>query len=518
MILINKILLLGLLCAVSFNMGHAQSAMWLIKPQYRDIRPLGESLYKLSNYSKMSVVNVKENKIIAIADSITFMTNGYALCLNVVEGKYKISAIINSEGVVKSVSGDFYAGEYAFFSEDLCAVYNKKDKYGFIDTEGKLVIPCKYSSVHPFREGYASVCTPKRNLWKKITGDALNLFNSITDKKGNNIEIPEGTYTYIDRRGVALNVSKDIGAPLIATTFCNGTAFVKNAEGNGYLIDLNGKIIVINPEVTLRMDDYFSLSDDETKVNQPYVPRKDHIYTVFIGDDGKYGYKSYDNILLPPQFDSADDFYDGLAVVNKEGDCGIIKKIDGMIKVDLTEEHGKLGFSAIVPSDFNNVPMILVRSQEGGGTLNFVLEGMQSKRSLNTEIIDGNGEVDYILEADDLQIWQYDKEDKAKKELEKAKQSKQQKLLSVSAQRQIKANANNICIVRVRVTNNSSLTQNISVNLSTGNKKTIRLGAGKSGVVTFSVKTIKKTKCTISARCNGSSSYCTTTLEPAFIL
>ncbi len=98
--------------------------------------------------------------------------------------------------------------EIGAFSEGLAKV-GKRGKYGFIDTNGDLVIPCEYSNVSSFSEGLVSVQN-EDGKWGFI------------DTNGNNI-IP----CEYDETGV----------------FVNGLAAV-NENGKYGFIDTEGKIVV----------------------------------------------------------------------------------------------------------------------------------------------------------------------------------------------------------------------------------------------------------------------------------
>lgn len=57
--------------------------------------------------------------------------------------------------------------ELSLYSEGYAAV-RKGELWGYIDTWGREVIPCKYSRAHPFHEGLASVELPDRDGWAFI--------------------------------------------------------------------------------------------------------------------------------------------------------------------------------------------------------------------------------------------------------------------------------------------------------------------------------------------------------------
>ncbi len=119
------------------------------------------------------------------------------------DGKEKWT-FINKDGKIIS---DFIFDETRDFSENLAAV--KKDGlWGFIDTNGKQVIDFKYSSVKDFRHGFAIIVN--------FTGASYYI-----DQKGN--QYGDGYF--------------------IAFSFCNNKrAIVKESDGGSYyLIDCNFK-------------------------------------------------------------------------------------------------------------------------------------------------------------------------------------------------------------------------------------------------------------------------------------
>ena len=58
--------------------------------------------------------------------------------------------------------------ELSLYSEGYAAVRKDGVGWGYIDTWGREVIPCKYSRAHPFHEGLASVELPDRDGWAFI--------------------------------------------------------------------------------------------------------------------------------------------------------------------------------------------------------------------------------------------------------------------------------------------------------------------------------------------------------------
>ena len=474
--------------------GQAQTARWQIKPEYQFIEPFAENIYKVKTYNDMSLINTNGETLIK-ADSITYLNNGYALALKSADDKYRLTSIIDKNGQVTKVSQDLYVGDYPFFSEDKCAVTNKRGKYGFVTPDGKLAIQCSYVSVCPFREGLASVCKVKKGL-KGFIGKS------------------NGPAIYIDAKGIEKKLSAEIGVAAVATTFHNGRAYVMNQNNKSFLIDNQGKVVQANPDMNqLKEDDYSALTTGTPeKANVPYKPTYNYAYTIFT-ENGKSGYRTNGIIMLPAQFQEAKSFAGGHAIVKKNDKYGLLQQIGGAPQFSITEKGGKLEASGMLPAEWNNIQAYLVRIINKSDKLSFEMDGLDSERKLSVEVPSASGEKIYEVELDGLTIWQK-KSGVAPGPDPIGKGGG----LSVKAPSVVKANSKGECSVTVRVTNNTGSTQNITVSLSVGGSKSIKLAAGKTGSVTIVAKVVRELKCTITAKCAGGSGTSSTTLKPSFVL
>ena len=158
--------------------------------------------------------------------------------------------------------------------------YAQKDKYGYFDLEGKIVVNPQFAYATAFREGIALV---------KTTGD-------------------KGKWGFIDKSGkFVINATyKD------ATVFQEGVAWVVTDNGAPSAIDHKGEIKFVLKEaenVRLFSEDLAAFS------------KVDSTATIwgFVDKSGKQ--------IINPQFDEVGDFHDGkCAVKNKEGKWGYIDK------------------------------------------------------------------------------------------------------------------------------------------------------------------------------------------------
>ncbi len=210
-----------------------------------------------------------------------------------------------------------------YFKEGLALVIGNNGKFGFINSKGELVIPCKWPSAYNFHDGLAFVSDEKQNEFVPPKGSLINLhgeyvipskwtfgfkfdhwFNpSISSQE---IAFTEGLiavkgknnrWGFIDKKG-------KLQIPLRwmeARSFHEGYAVVKGLNGRYGFIDYRGNLIC-----RLR---WASASD--------FHEGKACVY-----DDNleKYGFlNSRGELQIPCKFDSGDDFHEGVAYVELHG-------------------------------------------------------------------------------------------------------------------------------------------------------------------------------------------------------
>lgn len=221
--------------------------------------PFSNKLYKVNTYNYQAVVNGR-GKTVTTADSITFLTNGYALALAQFGDRYLLKGIINREGGFTQFRGEYYATEKSFFSEDKCLVVNKKGKFGYIDPAGNIIISCNYQSADPFRGGAAYVMKPKKGGLIKVTYEEGYINARGEDCKAPSPDTPDPiltankpfkptyntTYTVYEENGKkGYMVNGDILLPAQleeAGLFADGQAIVKMGGKYGILQYLSGSI------------------------------------------------------------------------------------------------------------------------------------------------------------------------------------------------------------------------------------------------------------------------------------
>lgn len=193
------------------------------------------------------------------------------------------------------------------FQENGLAVVSVNLLYGLIDPSGDYVIPPKYSYIGEFSEGRAQVrdglktkmIDEKGNVLFATNGDIFPMKNnravfSIVDEES------EWKYGYIDREGNVI-ISPQYR---YARSFEEGKAVVENMTGGYSIIDPEGNIIS-------NLDYAFIGGIGEGLLS----------FQEKLGD--QYGYIDIEgNIIIPAQFDTAEEFQDGRAVVSIQQDSG----------------------------------------------------------------------------------------------------------------------------------------------------------------------------------------------------
>jgi WG containing repeat len=185
------------------------------------------------------------------------------------------------------------------FSGGLAAVQGDDKKWGYIDPTGKQTIPAQFQFAQDFAEGLAMV--------------------RIEDSAG-----------YIDTTG-KLVIPAQFG---LAHGFSEGVAALSLGGRDGY-IDRTGTLTITSP---LGHAHEFSIRIDTVSNEIIFFPDEDfHEGLAAIGDGKAWGYIDMSGtIAIPPQFDEAYPFSNGLAAVRVGG-------ADQSTVVGMTMRTGKAG-------------------------------------------------------------------------------------------------------------------------------------------------------------------------------
>lgn len=292
----------------------AQTPTWAIKPEYAHIDYYSDGLYKVKNGDFYGVVDSKGKVFVPVlADSITNMTAGYGLVLNVVKernntkGRYRLIGIIGEDKSYKEIYAEYYVDDYPFFSEGLLQVYNKKRLYGYINTKGELQINFKYESARPFSNGYAIV--------SKIEKVGEKIVSKLTRGKSSD----QPPVSYIDYKDNYLQLNPSIGEIYRGYTFNDGEAVVISGDMKHVVINTSGeklRELTETPFLFNRKGAVVFDQDIETDT-EIYVPKYSGP-SIYSSGNG-YGYMDEGKVVVPSQFVSADRFVDDYAIVSPNG-------------------------------------------------------------------------------------------------------------------------------------------------------------------------------------------------------
>lgn len=222
----------------------------------------------------------------------------------------------------------------------------KNSMYGYIDTNGNVVIPFKHSHYLNCNDGYFVLKNVDDSLWycynkkgKKVKIGNYG-FGDICESVEKRIKVcKRGKWGFINSENGILEI------PYIydyATDFDNGIAVVKKTEGNNSFfgaIDKNGEIIIpLKYEylsefnkgnyAKFKMNDKYGLIDRNDNVVIPnmydgicnaYGPGNEFLIAVKKGE--KWGYINHSNqTVLPFIYDEAKSFVSGVGrIENKNG-------------------------------------------------------------------------------------------------------------------------------------------------------------------------------------------------------
>lgn len=139
------------------------------------------------------------------------------------------------------------------FSEGYVAI-QAGSKWGFVNHQGKTVIPVKYTAVASFSEGLAVAKLNKKSGFINKQGQVVIAFkpldyNSFSNgravffkaSKKPNASPYETTYGYIDKKGkVIIPATRHIN-PLTSYTFSESMCVISDTKG--WFMDINGKVL-----------------------------------------------------------------------------------------------------------------------------------------------------------------------------------------------------------------------------------------------------------------------------------
>ncbi|MCH8903667.1 MAG: WG repeat-containing protein [Bacteroidetes bacterium] len=272
----------------------------IIPPEYQGLKILGEGLIRFQiKHFPRKYINVKdkfgiidkENNIVLPAEyyCISRFINGMAI----VKKKFSElrSGMINNKGEViipliyRAIVNDYHCGgsrlREEHFNEGLIAV-QLDDKWGFVDFEGKLIVPIEYDYVFHFENGFATV---------GMKNEEDILIYGLIDKKGDLIVPLEYDW---------------IGRPY------SGLALTKKIDKYGYF-NMKGELAI-----PFKYDYALKFEHGMAKVGINKTAETTDKNMSFIDSTGEE--------IFAFEYDYVHPFHDGLARVEKDEKYGFIDK------------------------------------------------------------------------------------------------------------------------------------------------------------------------------------------------
>jgi hypothetical protein len=228
------------------------------------------------------------------------------------------------------------------FGDGLIPVKHK-DKWGFLNKEGKLAIPAKYDEVTGFGSGHAVATLGKKIFIISTTGEETPVESGVLEvrKFSDNLapfRAADKKFGYMDVNGkVAIKPQfESVGY------FKDGIAWAKTTDGNVGYIGTDGEW-VITPQFNTagNFDSESGLARVKTGSEWGYVNKEGKVIrkndTMVWEDfsnglalgkkDGLFGYfNSQGEWAIKPEYDGGRDFKNGYAAVKKGNKWGIIDR------------------------------------------------------------------------------------------------------------------------------------------------------------------------------------------------
>ncbi|MFC0392653.1 WG repeat-containing protein, partial [Paenibacillus mendelii] len=280
-----------------------------------------------------------------------------------------------------------------FFNDGLAALMNKDGKFGYIDKEGKVVIPFEYDNTQLFTEGFAAVnkddkwgfvnkkgevVIPLEYDWAFIFEDGL-----IPARK-------DGKFGFIDKTGNTIVPFEFHFERGFLGGFSEGLAPVEKDGKKGY-IDKMGKVVIPfeleydvigrfhnglagvaigkGPEIPMvegeSEEDFRKRFNALNKQRWGFIDKTGAIivpieyggilvfseeFIIVEKKDGKQSYIDYNgNVPFATDFDVLSGFYEGFAKIKKDGKYGYIDKTGDVVIPIVYEDasHFKEGYAAV---------------------------------------------------------------------------------------------------------------------------------------------------------------------------
>lgn len=290
------------------------SGKWILKPSFDSISAVSDGYISFYQDGMMGIANGRGRTIVPPIWK-WILLNGPGLAQAESGRGFTVLSLKNGRRI-----SDFYKAT-SIYLEDLMAVQNSHDKWGFLDTRGRIAIPCMYDSVNDFDNGiaYASIAGKggfinKRGQDTTSSPDYMKRMTQYDDRRF----VVDGKYGMKNSRGdtIMKPVYDELSYPI--------TEYYAFSIGGKYgIADSNGVIvcppqydyikIVLSGYAVARVDCQWGYISATGKTIVPFV--FEEIESLFTGygaakDNGKWGIiDDTGKWLVKPKFDRIRELY-----------------------------------------------------------------------------------------------------------------------------------------------------------------------------------------------------------------
>ena len=206
---IFTIITLAMLSANTF----AQTAEWLVAPQYSEIKYFGPKMYKITQGGKIGIIG-SDGKVILSPkyDAINLFYEGRAVFVNHTSEGWQVKGVLSEDGTMKYADEVYYLlPDYMFYSEGFLPVRDSDGLYGYLDVDCHPAFKFTKDEVRPFSEGFAVVGNGDTFHWIDTSGEQI------------------------------LPRLKNGGTPYGGTNFYNGKAYLWDEDGVFFVLNEDGR-------------------------------------------------------------------------------------------------------------------------------------------------------------------------------------------------------------------------------------------------------------------------------------
>lgn len=427
----------------------AQSAEWLVAPEYTDINYFGPQMYKVTKENKVGIINTDGKILVKPSyDAISLFYEGRAIFVNRTSHGWQVKGVLADDGSVNYPDGEYFLlKEFMFYSEGLLPVKDGYGKYGYLNDKCRPAFEFSNDEVRPFSEGFAAVGNEETFHWVNTSGEQI------------------------------LPRLKNGGTPYGGTNFYDGKAYLWDEDGVFFILSGDGRTMKISSQ-DLVVDYLYRVGSDKGE-NVEYTKYSQSFSNNWIPEErnGKWTLSSRSGQLLSPFiYDKIQKFSGKSAIAAIDGHYGLIQMVDDNSTFSTHASKTNHIFSAgavcncefqlSVPEKWRNQPItVLLKDPESGSIISIENKGRNNYSfSYKPDPSSTKEEKDFRVEVKNngIQLWQGQ---------ESFTFVQRTKLSSSIRVNNADANSNDRCLVTATIKNPSPIEVTTTVTLSGGGNK-----------------------------------------------